>query len=131
MKSYPKVSAEYLERALMDDINAMEPKRRSPLPYWRPPRDSPMPDDESVESPGTLGHPSPAPPEDIPEEPKRRRTTRRRYASQVVNAQGSGPNLPFPAYWVRTGNAFMVVADTIEECERILNPIGIRCRFVK
>lgn len=128
----PRVSAEVLEREMMEEINAMEPRRRGPLPYWRPARDTPMPDEgETVESPGTLGHPSPAPVEDIPKQPKRRRATRKRYASQVVNTAGPRPNLPFPAYWVRTGNAFMALGDTIEECEKILNPMGIRCRFVE
>lgn len=82
---------------------------------------------ETVESPDTLAHPSPI----LFETPRFRRSVKRRYRGQVANAAGPSPNLPFPAYWVRTGNAFMTLGDTIEECERIMNPMGVRCRFIE
>lgn len=81
---------------------------------------------ETVESPDTLAHPSPI----LFENPQFRHSVKRRYRGEVANAAGLSPNFPFPAYWVRTGNAFMTLGDTIEECERIMNPMGVRCRFI-
>lgn len=82
---------------------------------------------KTVESPDTLAHISPR----LFEKQQFRRSVKKRYRGGVANAAGPRPNFPFPAYWVRTGNAFMILGDTIEECERIMDPLGVRCRFIE
>lgn len=81
--------------------------------------------DESVGSPGTLAHPSPisgawdfgdsvvGPPSSI---------------SGILSAEGS---IPLPVYWIRTGNSYMLMGESREECERIMNARGIGCRFIE
>lgn len=85
--------------------------------------------DDSVDSPGTLAHPSPILEKLELEDPVGGTS---RSISEPMDTRGHGSDhLPPPAYWIRTGNSFMLIGGSREECEMIMGARGVECRFLQ
>lgn len=85
--------------------------------------------DDSVDSPGTLAHPSPITEELEFEDPIGGGSSS--IGEPINNGGQESSHVPLPAYWIRTGNSFMLIGESREECEMIMGARGVGCRFLQ
>lgn len=84
---------------------------------------------DEVDSPGTLAHPSPIAEELEFEDPIGGASSS--IGEPVDTGNPGSSHLPLPAYWIRTGNSFMLIGESREECEIIMGARGVECRFLQ